>query len=57
MLNDAPVIPDRGSYGLPDLKYGPNFGKVIDELLSVRFRSLVEKKSTSTSANARPASS
>ena len=44
MLNDAPVIPDRGSYGLPDLKYGPNFGKVIDELLSERFRNLVEKK-------------
>jgi SM-20-related protein len=44
VLNDAPVIPDRGSYGLPDLKYGPNFGKVIDELLSERFRSLVEKK-------------
>ena len=44
VLNDAPTIPDRGSYGLPDLKYGPNFGKVIDELLSERFRGLVEKK-------------
>ena len=44
MLNDAPAIPDRGSYGLPDLKYGPNFGKVIDDLLSERFRGLVEKK-------------
>jgi hypothetical protein len=44
VLADAPKIPDRGSYGLPDLKYGPEFGGVIKELLSDRFRHLVEKK-------------
>ena len=44
VLNDAPAIPDRGSYGLPSLKYGPEFGKVVQDLLSLRFRHLVEKK-------------
>ncbi len=44
VLADAPVIPDRGSYGLPDLQRGPRFERVIQELLSDRFRHLVEEK-------------
>ncbi len=44
VLADAPPIPDRGSYGLPDLRYGPAFGAVIDDLLSPRFRHVVEQK-------------
>lgn len=44
VLADAPRIPYRGSYGLPSLRYGPRFGAVINDLLSVRFRRLVEQK-------------
>lgn len=44
VLADAPVIPDRGSYGLPNLNYGPAFGTVIKDLLSARFKRLVEEK-------------
>jgi SM-20-related protein len=44
VLADAPHIPDRGSYALPDLQHGPRFGAVIQDLLSVRFRRLVEEK-------------
>jgi SM-20-related protein len=44
VLNDAPRIPDRGSYGLPSLHYGPRFGAVVRDLLSRRFRRLVEEK-------------
>ena len=44
VLADAPSIPDRGSYGLPDLHHGPHFGAVIEDLLSDRFRHLVEAK-------------
>jgi hypothetical protein len=44
VLADAPQIPYRGSYGLPDLKYGPQFGLAIQDLLSNRFRGLVENK-------------
>lgn len=44
VLSDAPKIPDRGSYALPDLRYGPAFGTVIKDLLSERFRNLVERK-------------
>src|SRR5664279_5637917 len=44
VLADAPQIPWRGSYGLPDLKYGPQFGLAIQDLLSDRFRGLVENK-------------
>lgn len=50
ILSDAPLIATRGSYGiksyfgLPCLKYGSHFGRVIDELLSDRFRKIVEKK-------------
>ena len=44
VLAHAPKIPDRGSYGLPDLHYGPRFGAVVRDLLSPRFRALVERK-------------
>ncbi len=44
VLDDAPDIPDRGSYALPDLRYGPRFAAVVRDLLSPRFRSLVERK-------------
>lgn len=44
VLGDAPTIPDRGSYALPDLQYGKHFGAVVQDLLSARFRHLVEEK-------------
>jgi len=44
VLADAPVIPDRGSYGLPSLRRGPRFEAVIQELLSPTFRHIIEKK-------------
>jgi hypothetical protein len=44
VLADAPVIPYRGSYGLPSLRYGPKFEAIIKDLLSARFRHLVEQK-------------
>ncbi len=43
VLADAPVIPDRGSYPLPWLKYGPRFGAALQDLLNPRFKHLVEK--------------
>jgi SM-20-related protein len=44
VLADAPKIPEHGSYGVPHLKYGPEFDALIKELLSDRFRRIVEKK-------------
>jgi SM-20-related protein len=44
VLNDAPAIPSHGSFGLPSLRYGPRFAAAIEDLLSVRFRKLVEQK-------------
>jgi SM-20-related protein len=44
VLADAPSIPHRGSYGLPSLRYGAQFGAVIQDLLSPRFERLVETK-------------
>ncbi len=44
VLADLPRIPDRGSYALRSLRYGPNFGAVVEDLLSVPFRALVEEK-------------
>ena len=44
VLADAPRIPDRGSYALPNLQYGPRFGAAIKDLLSARFRRIVEDK-------------
>lgn len=48
VLSHAPRIPDRGSYGLPDLRYGPRFGAVVRDLLSPRFRSWWNASSTWT---------
>lgn len=55
VLADAPVIPDRGSYALPSLRYGPKFAACIQDLLSLRFRRLVERKFDIDLSN-RPAS-
>lgn len=44
ILADVPQIPSRGSYGLPSLRYGAEFGRVIDDLLSPQFREIVGKK-------------
>ena len=44
VLLDAPVIPHQGSYGLPSLRRGPKFEAVIQDLLSARFRHIVEEK-------------
>ncbi len=43
-LADAPEIPDRGSYALPSLRYGPKFDACMKDLRSDRFRHLVEQK-------------
>lgn len=55
VLADAPTIPDRGSYALPSLRYGPKFAACMQDLLSVRFRRLVEQKFDVDLSN-RPAS-
>lgn len=44
VIADAPNIPHRGTYGIPDLRFGPKFESVLKDLLSLRFRQLVEKK-------------
>jgi hypothetical protein len=44
VLADAPQIPHRGSYALPSLRYGPKFAACIHDLLSPRFRRIVEQK-------------
>ena len=44
VLADAPVIPDRGSYALRSLHCGPKFAACMEDLLSARFRHLVERK-------------
>ena len=44
VLADAPVIATHGSYGLPNLRYGPRFDAAIEDLLNPRFRRLVEVK-------------
>ncbi len=44
VIADAPKIPQRGTYGIPDLKYGAKFDAVLKDLLSPRFRKLVEAK-------------
>lgn len=54
VLADAPQIPDRGSYGLPDLERGPRFEAVIRDLLSARFRHLVEEKFDADLSNCPP---
>ncbi len=44
VLADAPKIPYRGTYGIPNLNYGPKFDAVLQDLLNPRFRKLVEEK-------------
>jgi hypothetical protein len=44
ILGDAPEIPYRGSYALSGLRYGPRFAACMRDLLSTRFRRLVERK-------------
>ena len=44
VLTDAPVIPHRGSYALSSLRYGKNFELCMRDLMSLRFRRLVEDK-------------
>lgn len=44
VLSDAPKIPHRGTYGIPNLRYGPKFDAVLQDLLSPRFRHLMEEK-------------
>ncbi|MBM3556816.1 MAG: 2OG-Fe(II) oxygenase [Alphaproteobacteria bacterium] len=44
VLADAPIIPHKGTYGIPNLKFGPKFGAVVEDLLNPRFRKLVERK-------------
>ncbi len=44
VLNDVPEIPYRGSYAVSGLRYGPKFAACIQDLLSRRFRRLVEEK-------------
>ncbi|MEI6984624.1 MAG: 2OG-Fe(II) oxygenase [Rhodospirillaceae bacterium] len=44
VLADVPRIPDRGSYGVPNLHYGPKFQTVLDDLAAPRFRRLIEHK-------------
>ena len=44
ILADSPVIPHRGTYGVPNLRYGPKFEAVLKDLLNPRFRKLVEQK-------------
>jgi len=44
VLADAPQIPHKGTYGIPNLKYGPKFAGVLADLLSPRFRHIVERK-------------
>ena len=44
VLADAPEIRHRGSYALSSLRYGPKFSACVRDLLSLRFRRLVEQK-------------
>lgn len=44
LLADVPAIPHKGTYGVPNLRYGPRFQDLLDDLRNPRFRKLVEKK-------------
>ena len=44
ILADCPVIPHRGTYGVPNLRYGPSFALVLKDLQNPRFRKIVERK-------------
>jgi SM-20-related protein len=55
VLADAPVIPHRGSYALASLRYGPAFTDLTEDLLSERFRHLMERKFDIDLTNSSPA--
>ena len=55
VLTDLPAIPHRGSYALPSLNYGQKFAACMEDLLSARFRRIVEDKFDIDLSN-RPAS-
>ena len=42
VMADVPDIPWRGSYAMGQLRYGPSFEAALNDLLSGRFRRLVE---------------
>jgi SM-20-related protein len=44
MLQDFPKINFGGSFPLAELKFGPTFAQLIDELQSQQLRSVIEKK-------------
>jgi hypothetical protein len=44
ILRDVPEIPYRGSYAISSLRYGTGFAACVSDLLSTRFRRLVERK-------------
>ena len=44
ILADCPVIPHRGTYGVPNLRDGRSFGLVLKDLQNPRFRKIVERK-------------
>ena len=44
IVNDYPVIRDRGSFALDTLSYGPAFRQLLDELQGDVFRAAVAKK-------------
>jgi SM-20-related protein len=44
IIADAPVIPHRGTYGIPNLRYGPKFDAMLHDLLNPRFRHIIEHK-------------
>ena len=44
VIADCPNIPYKGTYGIPNLRYGPKFAAVLEDLTNPRFRKLVEQK-------------
>jgi len=44
IINDYPVIKDRGSFALDTLSYGPAFRQLLDELQGDAFRTAVAEK-------------
>jgi len=44
IINDYPVIQDRGSFALDTLSYGPAFRQLLDELQGDAFRTAVAEK-------------
>src|SRR5271170_8116377 len=44
IINDYPVIRDRGSFALDTLSYGPAFRQLLDELQGPAFRAAAAEK-------------